>query len=180
MLSFPRHPNTEVFCFFPSGKRRGFPETSRGQAENILHQLKTEVQTMVYWDTQDAALYSEKHPFSLKRRRHLNFFLNDKFHNGKVDGYLSSFSGRFLLLLSAGAAFRLTTCSEHKGSAPSKWQDPGRRTPSGGGLTETTGRRLRAAWGPMSAPLLTGSECVPPRPWVRDTSWRKPLKHPDI
>lgn len=180
MLSFPRHSNPEVFRFFSSGERRGFPETSRGHTENILRQLKTEVQTMVYRDTQDAALYSEKHPFSLKRRRHLNFFLNDKFHNGKVEGYLSSFSGRFLLPLSAGAAFRLTTCSEHKGSAPSKWQDPGRCTPSGGGVN----------WDPRAgAPSCMGNDVCsaphrvwmrPPRPWARDTSRRKPLKHQDI
>lgn len=38
------------------------------------------------------ALYSKKHPFSLKRRRHLNLlvFVKGRFYNGGADRYLSS------------------------------------------------------------------------------------------
>lgn len=72
----PRHRG---FGFFPRAREASqrplgdTPRTSKLRASE-LRQLKKEVQTMVYRDTQDAALYSEKHPFSLKRRRHLNFF----------------------------------------------------------------------------------------------------------
>lgn len=73
MLSFPRHPNTEVLLF-PSGKRRGFPETSRGHSENILRQLKTEVQTMVYRDTQDTAFIQCKAPFFPQKEKASELF----------------------------------------------------------------------------------------------------------
>lgn len=82
-----------------------------------LYQLKTRVQTMGDQNT-ETLLCTIKHPFSLKRRRHLNFFfLNYRFHNGKVDRYLSSFSGSVLTQAatcppSAGAAFLVS----HAGS----------------------------------------------------------------
>lgn len=66
-------------CYFLGQK--SLPESSLTNTLNIQNQgylsicqPKTEVQTMVYQNTEDAALYNKKHPFSLKRRRHLIFF----------------------------------------------------------------------------------------------------------
>lgn len=136
MLSFPHHPNTEVLVssLGQEASQRPLgatPRTSELQASE-LRQLKTEVQTMVYRDTQDAALYSEKHPFSLKRRRHLNFFKMINFIMAKWRQ-----SVKFLRKVPppafSQAAFQLTTCSEHKGPLPPSDRTQGDTRRRGGG-----------------------------------------------
>lgn len=68
-------------CYFffrakESSRKLSLTNTLNIQNQGYLSicQPKTEVQTMVYQNTEDAALYNKKHPFSLKRRRHLIFF----------------------------------------------------------------------------------------------------------
>lgn len=65
----------------------------------------------------DAALYNKAPFFPQKEKASQLFFLNYRFHNGKVDRYLSSFSGSVLTQAatcppSAGAAFLVS----HAGS----------------------------------------------------------------
>lgn len=52
------------------------PLTHQTSGPGLVQNLPatTEVQTMVDQNTEDAALYNKKHPFSLKRRRHLDIF----------------------------------------------------------------------------------------------------------
>jgi hypothetical protein len=61
-----------------------------------LYQLKTRVQTVGYQNT-ETLLYTIKAPFfPQKEKASQLFFFNYRFHNGKVDRYLSSFSGSVL------------------------------------------------------------------------------------
>lgn len=62
-----------------------------------LYQLKTRVQTVGYQNT-ETLLYTIKAPFFPQKEKasQLFFFFNYRFHNGKVDRYLSSFSGSVL------------------------------------------------------------------------------------